>query len=444
LIDQVALGRISPTTIILCASGMASLNENPQTPTPGRPDHDRPAVWVWITVIVAALGYFVDVADLWLFSNFRVASLSDLGVSGDGLTNTGAFLLNCQQTGLLLGGVVWGVLGDKRGRSSVMFGSILLYSVGNILNAFVSTVPQYAVLRFITGVGLAGEIGAGLTLVCEILPKEKRGIGTTFVTGLGVAGAILAALMGKYLTWRTAFFVGGLMGLSLLFLRVLTHDSGMFAKMSVEPGIRRGSLRLLLANRRTAIPFLGCIAAGMPIFLTFSVFAVFSPELAPAVGVTEPISVADVMLFVSVGLTIGDVLAGVLSQILRRRKLPLVILMILTCITAIVIVSGIVTSRMAYQILAGLLALFSGYWACLITTAAEQFGTNIRATATTMVPNLVRATTIPITTLFVYLKGYFSIQNTTWLLVVLVFSGAFWGVSRLRETFHDDLDYYER
>jgi putative MFS transporter len=405
---------------------------------------NRSSWWVWTTVVVAALGYFVDVADLWLFSNFRVASLQDLGLSGEAVTNTGAFLLNCQQAGLLLGGVVWGVMGDKKGRASVMFGSILLYSLGNILNSFVTSVPQYALLRFITGVGLAGEIGAGITLVCEILPKEKRGIGTTFVTGLGVAGAILAALMGKYLEWRTAFLVGGLMGLSLLFLRVLTHDSGMFQKMSVEQGIRRGSLKLLFSNRATAVRFLGCIAAGMPIYLTFSVFAVFSPELAPAVGVTEPINVADVMLFVSVGLTIGDVLAGVMSQILKKRKLPLVILIGLTCITAVVIVSGLFPSRMGYQVLAGLLALFSGYWACLITTSAEQFGTNIRATVTTMVPNLVRATAIPITTLFVCLKEYVSIQNTAWLLIVLVFAGAFWGVSRLRETFHSELDYYER
>ncbi len=399
--------------------------------------------WVWVTVLVAALGYFVDVVDLWLFSNLRVASLQDLGLAPEEVTNTGAFLLNTQQAGLLLGSLIWGVMGDKRGRASVMFGSIFLYSAGNILNAFVTSVPQYAALRFITGVGLAGEIGAGITLVCEILPRDKRGIGTTFVTGLGVAGAILAALMGKYLSWRTAFFVGGCMGLALFVLRVLTHDSGLFERMRGEVGIRRGSLRQLLTTRDMLIRFISCIAAGMPIYLTFSIFAVFSPELAPALGIREPIAVADVMLCVSVGLTLGDVLAGLLSQLMRRRKTPLVVLVLLNCLVAVTIVSGIFASTFSYLVLVGLLGLTSGYWACLITTAAEQFGTNIRATVTTMVPNLVRAMAIPITIAFVEIKNFLSIQDTVWVVTTVVFAGAFWGLSQLRESFHTDLDFYE-
>jgi MFS family permease len=400
--------------------------------------------WVWVTVVVAALGYFVDVVDLWLFSNLRVASLQDLGLVPQEVTDVGAFLLNMQQAGLLIGSVIWGVMGDRRGRASVMFGSIFLYSIGNILNAFVTSVPQYAALRFITGVGLAGEIGAGITLVCEILPTSKRGIGTTFVTGLGVAGAILAALMGKYLSWRTAFFVGGCMGLALFVLRVLTHDSGLFERMRAEAGVRRGSLFQLVRSRDRLIRFLSCIASGMPIYLTFSIFAVFSPELAPALGIHEPIPVADVMLCVSVGLTLGDVLAGLLSQLMRKRKMPLVILVLLNCIVAVTIVSEVFSTAFAYLILVGLLGLTSGYWACLITTAAEQFGTNIRATVTTMVPNLVRATAIPITIAFVELKSYLSIQNTVWVVTTVVFACAFWGLSHLRESFHTDLDFYER
>jgi len=400
--------------------------------------------WVWVTVLVAALGYFVDVVDLWLFSNLRVASLKDLGLSPAETTDTGAFLLNAQQAGLLIGSVIWGVMGDKRGRASVMFGSIFLYSIGNILNAFVTTVPQYAVLRFITGVGLAGEIGAGITLVCEILPRSKRGLGTTFVTGLGVAGAILAALMGKYLAWRTAFFVGGCMGLALFLLRVLTHDSGMFERMRQQTGIKRGSLRQLIGTKDTLVRFLSCIASGMPIYLTFSIFAVFSPELGQAIGIQEPLIVSDVMLCVSVGLTLGDVLAGLLSQLMQRRKTPLVILVLLNCLVALTIISGAFSTAFAYLVLVGVLGLTSGYWACLITTAAEQFGTNIRATVTTMVPNLVRATAIPITIAFIETKSYLSIQNTVWVLVTVVFACAFWGLSHLRESFHSDLDFYEK
>jgi putative MFS transporter len=398
---------------------------------------------VWVTVIVAALGYFVDVVDLWLFANFRVASLRDLGLGPEEITNTGAYLLNCQQAGLLLGGVLWGIMGDKRGRASVMFGSILLYSVGNILNAFVQTVPQYAFLRFVTGLGLAGEIGAGITLVCELLPRTQRGLGTTFVTGLGVGGAVAASLMGKFLEWRSAFLVGGVMGLVLLSLRMLTHDSKMFEQMRAHSDVSRGSLRLLLCRKSAFIRFIACIAVGAPVYLSVAIFATFSPEVARALGIAEPIVVPDVLLCISVGMTIGDVGAGLLSQMLRQRKLPLGILIVLTGITSVVITAGVFNSRVSYMALVGLLGLFSGYWACLLTTSAEQFGTNIRATVTTMVPNLVRATTIPITIAFVTLKETMAIQHTLWILVVAVFCAALWGLSHLRETFHTDLDYYE-
>ena len=399
---------------------------------------------VWLTVLVAGLGYFVDVIDIWLFSNFRVTSLKSLGLTGADVTNTGAYLMNCQQGGLLIGGLVWGVLGDKRGRSSVMFGSILLYSVGNILNSFVETVPQYAALRFITGVGLAGEIGAGITLVCEILPRHQRGIGTTFVTGLGVAGAIVAALMGKFLDWRTAYLVGGVVGLGLLLLRALTHDSGMYQRMSEVEGIKKGSLKLLFSKRENAIRFFSCIAAGAPIYLTFGIFAAFSPEIAPVLGITEPILLPDVMLYCSVGMTLGDIMAGILSQVWRRRKLPLVLLITLTCMTAIGMAGGLATNRTEFLYLSGLLGLFSGYWACLITTSAEQFGTNIRATVTTLVPNLVRATAILLTTSFIWLKDLLSIQQALWILIGATFGCSFLGLTFLRETFHRDLDFYEK
>ena len=267
--------------------------------------------------MVAGLGYFVDVVDLWLFSNFRVASLLELGLTQAQVTTEGVFLLNCQQVGLLLGGITWGILGDKRGRASVMFGYILLYSIGNILNAFIVDVHQYAILRFLTGLGLAGEIGAGITLVCEILPKDKRGIGTTFVTGLGVGGAIFAERMGKYLDWRTAYFVGGVMGLALLFLRIFTHDSGMFERMRMDNRISKGSLRLLFGRPQSLICFFSCVAAGAPIYLTFAIFASLSPEVAPAFGVAEPVVVPEVMLAVSIGMTAGDVFAGGLSQLMR-------------------------------------------------------------------------------------------------------------------------------
>jgi MFS family permease len=398
----------------------------------------------WITVIIAGLGYFVDVVDIWLFSNFRVVSLRELGLSDKEITNTGAFLINCQQSGLLIGGILWGIMGDKRGRASVMFGSITLYSLGNILNAFVQTVPQYAALRFLTGLGLAGEIGAGITLICEILPKHQRGIGTTIMTALGVTGAIAAALMGKYLDWRTAFFVGGVMGLALLVLRILTHDSGMFERMKSEHGIKRGSLKLLFSNKDRILRFLSCIAIGTPVFFCFGIFGAFSPEIARALGHGETISVPETILVISIGMTLGDVLAGSLSQFFKRRKLPLILFISFNALSCLAIILGFWHTPIGYLYLSGAMGLFSGYWACLITTSAEQFGTNLRATVTTMIPNLVRAMAIPLTTLFVLLKDSYSMTTTLSVLFGVTFGMAFLGLYYLKETFHRDLDFYER
>lgn len=401
-------------------------------------------LFAWLTVMVAALGYFVDVVDLWLFANFRVASLTELGITGSENTNTGAYLMNCQQVGLLLGGILWGMLGDKRGRASVMFGSIFLYSIGNILNSFVQTVPQYAALRFITGIGLAGEIGAGITLVCEILPKHQRGIGTTIVTGLGVAGAVVASVMGKYLLWRNAFMLGGIMGLILLTLRIFAHDSGMFKRMTEDQGIKRGSLMLLFSKRENLLRFLSCIAVGVPIYLTVGIFATFSPEIAAAIGITETISVPEAMLYVAGGMTLGDISAGFLSQILKRRKLPLGIFVVLCGIMSSLVTAGITTDRTTYLWLCGAMGFFSGYWACLITTSAEQFGTNIRATVATMIPNLVRATAIVLNVALVSLKAHFSIQDTLWIIVFGTYTLTFLGLAYLKETFHRDLAFYEK
>ena len=414
-----------------------------ETPMASAPQQNAP-ILAWLIVLVAGLGYFVDVVDMWLFANFRVRSLQELGLSALEITNTGAFLINCQQAGFLIGGVLWGIMGDKRGRASVMFGSIFLYSVGNILNAYVTNVPQYAALRFITGIGLAGEIGAGITLVCEILPKHQRGIGTTIVTVLGVSGAIVAALMGKYLLWRNAFLIGGIAGLLLLFLRILTHDSGMFQKMKCAEGVKRGSLKMLFSRRESLVRFIGCILVGIPVYLTAGIFAAFAPEIALSLGITEPISVADAFLLCSIGLTIGDLAAGALSQVLQKRKLPLILFVMINAIGSAAILGGLITTATGYTYACGLLGLSAGYWACLLTTSAEQFGTNLRATVTTMIPNVVRATAIPLTGSFIYLKDSFSINQSLWIITAVTFTLTALGLLSLKETFHRDLDFYEK
>jgi MFS transporter, putative metabolite:H+ symporter len=398
----------------------------------------------YIIVFVAALGYFVDVFDLWLFANFRVQSLKDLGHSESEITYYGVILINCQQIGLLLGGVLWGVLGDKRGRASVLFGSIVLYSIGNLLNAFVTDVYQYAVLRFFTGIGLAGEIGAGITLVCEVLPKNKRGIGTMIVTTLGVAGAIGAALAGKYLEWRTSYFIGGCMGLSLLALRVFAHDSSVYKKMEQTEDVIRGSLKLLLIDRERFFRFMQCIFVGAPIYLTFGVFATFSPEIAKAIGVKDSIIVPDVMLMTSIGLTLGDLSAGLLSQFLKRRKLPIAIFLFISLILSFTLVRGYLYDQKVFLYSMGILGFFGGYWACLLTLSAEQFGTNLRATATTMIPNLVRSLMIPLTLGFSILNQHMAVPDSLVVLIVISYGIAGASLFSLKETFFRDLDFYEK
>ncbi len=396
----------------------------------------------WFAVTVAALGYFVDVFDMWLFANFRVKSLTDLGLLPDEITTVGATLINCQQFGFLLGGFCWGMLGDKRGRASVMFGSIILYSVANIANAFVTSVPAYAVLRFITGFGLAGEIGAGITLIAELLPKSRRGYGTTIVTGLGVSGAIAAAYAGSHMEWRHAYFVGGVMGLMLLFLRYLVSESGMYSKMRHDDGISRGSLRLLFCDRKRVGRYLCCVLLGVPIYLCFAIFAAFSPEIALAIGVGK-VEVPQVMLYASVGITIGDVAAGVLSQALRSRRKPIAIFVGIGFLGSLYLALGFPATPQAYCNVVGVVGICSGYWACLITATAEQFGTNLRATVTTTVPNIVRASAIILTSAFVWLKPSLGVQSAVLCISVATFALTAAALLFLKESFHSDLDFYE-
>ena len=397
----------------------------------------------WIAVLVAGLGYFVDVFDMWLFGNFRVASLQSLGLVGQELTDIGIWLLNWQQAGFLVGGFIWGIMGDKRGRAEVMFGSIFIYSLATFLNAFVTNVDQYAILRFFSGLGLAGEIGAGITLISELLPKHKRGIGTTFVTALGVSGAIAAAAAGKYMDWKTAYFVGGLMGFALLLLRILVHESGLYSKIKNRSDVAKGSLALIFKSPERILKYCICIMLGIPIYLCFGLFVSFSPEIAKSIGITESFTVPDIMLFASIGLTVGDLLAGTLSQIMQSRKKPILIFLSVATIAGLAIPLGIPQTVLQYQIICGVMALATGYWACLITVAAEQFGTNIRATVATTIPNLIRGSSIIITYAFGKLHPSMGVSQSVLLITVIIFVLCFASIWQLKESFHRDLDYLE-
>ncbi|MEZ0368960.1 MAG: MFS transporter, partial [Candidatus Sericytochromatia bacterium] len=375
---------------------------NETTPQPAGADAARRLVI--ISVLVAALGYFVDIYDLLLFSIVRKPSLISLGVPEAMLLDQGVLLLNMQMGGMLLGGVLWGILGDKRGRLSVLFGSIALYSVANILNGMVQDVGQYAALRLIAGIGLAGELGAGITLVSELMSSQKRGYGTSIVASVGLLGAVVAALVASTFDWRTAYFIGGGLGLALLVLRISLYESGMFSRLKAS-AVSRGNFLMLFNNRQRLLKYLCCILIGLPIWYAIGILVTFSPEFGKALGMQELPVAGSAVLFSYIGLSLGDLVSGLLSQLWRSRKKVVFAFLGLTGLSVAAYFLVGPGSLIAFYACCGLLGFAIGYWAVFVTIASEQFGTNIRATVTTSVPNFIRGTVVPLTLAFNALKG---------------------------------------
>ncbi len=398
---------------------------------------------ITISIVVAALGYFVDIYDLILFGIVREASLKDLGLSGAALTNEGVFLLNMQMLGMLAGGILWGVFGDRKGRISVLFGSILMYSVANILNGFVQSVETYAILRVIAGIGLAGELGAGITLVSEIMPKETRGYGTTIVATVGILGAVVAALVGDFFDWRIAYFVGGGMGIALLLLRIGVYESHMFQQLSEKAAVSRGNFFMLFTNKHRFLTYLCCTFVGLPIWYMVAILVIFSPELGRAMGMEDPVNAGQAVMYCYIGLAVGDLISGYLSQILKSRKKVLLSFQLLTLLLVMLYLYGGPFSLTMFYTLCFALGFAGGYWAVFVTVASEQFGTNIRATVTTTVPNFVRGSVFFVTTGFQALKNPAGTIGSAAIMGLITLFIAFASLAYLKETFGKDLDYYE-
>jgi len=395
-----------------------------------------------LPVIVAALGYFVDIYDLVLFSIVRVPSLKGIGLSGQDLIDKGVFLLNMQMAGMLLGGILWGILGDRKGRLKIMFGSIFLYSIANLANGMVTSIEAYAFFRFLAGVGLAGELGAGITLVSEVLHRSVRGYGTMIVASVGVSGAILANIVAREFDWRTAFVIGGILGLLLLLLRVSVAESGMFKGMEAKE-VSKGNFLALFTSWDRFGRFSHSILIGLPSWFVVGVLITFSPEFAKVLDVQGTVSAGNAVMYCYLGLVAGDLASGLLSQLLKSRKKVVLIFLLLT-VAAVGAYFGAkgVTAGYFYGI-CGLLGFAIGYWAIFVTVAAEQFGTNLRATVATSVPNFVRGMTIPITMLFQVARKHLGIETGALVVGALCLVIALISLSRLQETFHKDLDYFE-
>ncbi len=398
-------------------------------------------------VVVAALGYFVDIYDLILVSIVRKPSLVALGVSGDALLSQGFSILNWQMIGMLLGGIAFGVLGDKLGRLHILFGSITLYSVATLANGLVHDLATYKLLRFVAGVGLAGELGAGVTLVAELLPARLRGYGTMIVASVGVSGAVVGNLVAKWLDWRAAYFVGGGLGLLLLVLRIRVHESGMFRRLEHAPGVRRGDFLSLFRTRERFTRYAASILIAVPIWFANAILVLGAPEFAGALGVQGPVSAGDAVMMFYGGLVLGDVTSGTLSQALRsRRRVVVLFVTALALAVAAYFLLGRGASTTRFLALCGALGVAGGYWAIFVTVAAEQFGTNIRATVATTVPNFVRGLVVVVTSTFEWLRPLpgLGLVRAALLLGAFWFALAFASAFRLRETFGVDLDYVER
>ncbi|MDH4186610.1 MAG: MFS transporter [Nitrospira sp.] len=396
-----------------------------------------------LPVIVAALGYFVDIYDLVLFSIVRVPSLKSLGFSGQELIDTGVFLLNMQMAGMLLGGIIWGVLGDRKGRLRIMFGSIFLYSVANIANGMVSSLAAYAALRFIAGIGLAGELGAGITLVSEVLHRSVRGYGTMLVASVGVSGAILANIVSSVYDWRHSFYIGGALGLVLLITRISVAESGMFRAMEEKAGMSRGNFFALFTDRRRFLRYLNSILIGVPIWFVVGILITFSPEFARTLGTTGPVSAGNAVMYCYLGLVFGDLTSGLLSQVLRSRKKAVLLYMLMTIAAiAVYFLQGSSSPGFFYSV-SFALGFAAGYWAIFVTVAAEQFGTNLRATVATTVPNFVRGMVVPITLLFQFFRRSFGLEASALVVGAVCLSAGLAALAFLEETFHKDLDYFE-
>lgn len=397
-----------------------------------------------LAVWVAALGYFVDIYDLLLFSIIRIPSLKSLGLNDAQIAKDGLFIINSQMLGLLIGGIFWGILGDKKGRLKVLFASIILYSIGNIANGFVQNVHQYALIRFITGLGLAGELGAGITLVTELLSKKHRGLGTSIISGLGIAGAVVAFFVNKEFSWRTSYFIGGGLGLVLLLLCTSVLESGMFKTMQKKE-VSRGNFLMLFTNGKRFKKYLITILIGLPTWYLIGILITFSKEFGAKMNIQGIVDPGKAVMYSYAAISISSLLAGLLSMWLQSRKKVLYLYYAMISASVWWFFSLHDASLFQFYLVTIIVGIGAGFWTIFVTTAAEQFGTNIRATVATTVPNMVRGSlAVIVSPLFVWLQGYTGNYLTAgWVTGVVVIVIGLIAVYMSEETYHKDLDYIE-
>ena len=401
-----------------------------------------------VPVIVAALGYFVDIYDLLLFTIVREPSLRDLSVIDADMIAASTKIINWQMTGLLIGGIIWGIMGDKRGRLSVLFGSILLYSVANFLTGYVTDINQYAGARFVAGLGLAGELGAGITLVSELLPKNKRGIGTSLVAGIGLFGAVFAYFTFRFTDqdWRLCYKIGGVLGMLLLFLRISVAESGMFKQLKMSGNVQRGNILMFFNNKERFRKYMLAILIGLPTWFVIGILVNYSNRFAKAFYGDNGVDSGKAIMFAYVGIAIGDILIGLVSQYFKSRKKALNLFYGLTIISGILFFSPVNDNDNAMYAICTALGFSTGFWAIFVTMGAEQFGTNLRATAATTIPNMVRGSLPLLNILFKDIfqdKMHWDIVRSGIVTGIIAITITLIAAYKTKETFHKDLNYVE-
>src|SRR5688572_11938662 len=401
-----------------------------------------------VPVIVAALGYFVDIYDLLLFTIVREPSLRDLGVIDSDMIAASTKIINWQMTGLLIGGIIWGIMGDKRGRLSVLFGSILLYSVANFLTGYVTGINQYAGARFVAGLGLAGELGAGITLVSELLPKNKRGIGTSLVAGIGLFGAVFAYFTFRFTDqdWRLCYKIGGVLGMLLLFLRISVAESGMFKQLKMSENVQRGNILMFFNNKERFRKYMLAILIGLPTWFVIGILVNYSNRFAKAFYGDNAVDSGKAIMFAYVGIAVGDILIGLVSQYFKSRKKALNLFYGLTIVSGILFFSPVNNNDTAMYAICTALGFSTGFWAIFVTMGAEQFGTNLRATAATTIPNMVRGSLPLLNILFKDIfqdKMHWDIVRSGIVTGIIAIAITLIAAYKTKETFHKDLNYVE-
>lgn len=395
-----------------------------------------------LAVIVSALGFFVDVYDLLLFSIIRKVSLQSLGLSPEEILTQGEFLISIQMTGMVIGGILFGIIGDKKGRLAVLFGSILMYSIANILNGMVTDVNQYAWLRFIAGVGLAGELGAGVTLVSEILPKEKRGVAASMIAAFGILGAVTAFFTHEFFDWRTCYYIGGALGFLLLALRVSVHESAMFKEVT-KTTVERGNFLMFFTNRQRFVRYLKCVLIGIPVWYIIGVLATFSDQFGKEFGIPD-VNPAKAILYLYMAIALGDLSVGLLSRYLQSRKKTLFIFYGITIVFMVLFFLQNGGTAQSFYLLCFGLGYGAGFNVVYITMSAEQFGTNLRASAAISIPNMVRGALPLIILIFKFFRNAFGSYITGgWVTGAVLFALALTSGWLLEETYGKDLDFVE-